>query len=541
VTRPMPVTLPAGRRAAELGGVAVAAGLILATLPSAGGELPGLLLAAAACVGSAALLAAIGSDRRIGLLSAAAVALVCASRPASSGEGIAVTAAVAGAPMVLPLAAASLLRQRALVAATVACAMVAGPVRSLFYDPFLDPSCETCTHSGLFQDLPVAHLLQVGTGVAATLLVLAGLRGARRRPAVLVLAGVVAAAAAGPWLDPGLLVDPSAELLLVGAVVAAGTAALDVGLTLRARRRIERLVDVVGAGTDLTQILRQSLGDARLTVAYWLDDERRFATRDGGPAPSTAFGQVSTDLRVGGRLAARVHHAAGSRVAQVARALDTPTQLVLENERLSARLAARVVELAASRSRIVARADAERRTIERDVHDGAQQHVLALGFDLRVALASLPTGHPSRPVLQECLALTQRGLEELRVLSHGLNPPLLVERGLGPALASMARRSATAVDLTAALDLDGVRLPPSVERVAYALVTDAATRAPNGITVGATLSQDKELTLTIDGTVGGPAGVLADRVAALSGRLVPATGSRTAGGDQRLVAVIPCG
>jgi len=344
-------------------------------------------------------------------------------------------------------------------------------------------------------------------------------------------------------IEPGLQVDPSTELLLVGALVAAGTAALDVGLTLRARRRIELLVDVVGAGTDLTQILRQSLGDPRLTVAYWLDDERRFTARDGGPPPSPPFGQVSTDLRVGGRLAARVHHAAGSRVAQVARALDTPTQLVLENERLSARLAARVVELAASRARIVARADAERRTIERDVHDGAQQHVLALGFDLRVALASLPTGHPSRPVLQECLALTQRGLEELRVLSHGLNPPLLVERGLVPALASMARRSSTPVDLTATVDLDDVRLPPSVERVAYALVTDAATRAPHGIQVAATVSRSRarELTLTIDGTVGGPAGVLADRVAALSGRLVPATGSRTAGGDQRLVAVIPCG
>jgi signal transduction histidine kinase len=129
--------------------------------------------------------------------------------------------------------------------------------------------------------------------------------------------------------------------------------------------------------------------------------------------------------------------------------------------------------LAASRARIVATADATRRRIERDLHDGAQQHLVFLALRLRAAQAAAPpgVGVPAQQ-LDEVAAGLAEVLEELREIAHGLHPATLAQRGLRPALKALARRSAVPVRLDAQV---AGRLPEQVEIAAYYVVAEALT------------------------------------------------------------------
>jgi signal transduction histidine kinase/PAS domain-containing protein len=131
--------------------------------------------------------------------------------------------------------------------------------------------------------------------------------------------------------------------------------------------------------------------------------------------------------------------------------------------------------LTASRARIVAAADETRRRIERDLHDGTQQHLVSLALELRAARATLP---PQLTELDEELSRVAKGLdgvgEELREISRGIHPAILSERGLGPALRALVRRTAVPVEL----DVDPYRrLPERVEVAVYYVVSEALTNA----------------------------------------------------------------
>jgi signal transduction histidine kinase len=132
-------------------------------------------------------------------------------------------------------------------------------------------------------------------------------------------------------------------------------------------------------------------------------------------------------------------------------------------------------ELAASRARIVAAADASRRRIERDLHDGVQQRLVSLGLELRSAETVVPS---ELPQVKEQISRTTSGLigvvEELRELSRGLHPAILSQGGLVPALKSLARRSAVPVELDLHLDR---RLAEQAEVAAYYVVSEALTNA----------------------------------------------------------------
>jgi signal transduction histidine kinase len=131
--------------------------------------------------------------------------------------------------------------------------------------------------------------------------------------------------------------------------------------------------------------------------------------------------------------------------------------------------------LAASRARIVVAADTTRRRIERNLHDGAQQHLVSLALDLRAAGATLRPGTGGvAHQLDEVAAGLDDVLEELREIGHGLHPALLAEGGLQPALKTLARRSAVPVDLD--IQVAG-RLPEPVEIAAYYTVAEALTNA----------------------------------------------------------------
>jgi PAS domain S-box-containing protein len=131
--------------------------------------------------------------------------------------------------------------------------------------------------------------------------------------------------------------------------------------------------------------------------------------------------------------------------------------------------------LAASRARIVEAGDAERRRLERNLHDGAQQRLVALSLGLRVCERKLADGDPGAiELLRRAKEDLAEALEELRELARGIHPAILTERGLGPALEMVAGRSSMPVELSATLD---ERLPRPVEAAAYYIVAEALTNA----------------------------------------------------------------
>jgi signal transduction histidine kinase len=186
-------------------------------------------------------------------------------------------------------------------------------------------------------------------------------------------------------------------------------------------------------------------------------------------------------------------------------------------------------QLSASRVRIVAAADDARRRLERDLHDGAQQRLVALGLQTRLAEASVPTEQPS---LREQLGDIVSGLTgvsaDLQEISRGIHPAILSKGGLGPALKTLGRRSAVPVDLDVGVDR---RLPDSIEVGAYYVVSEALTNAAKHarasvVKVGVE-THDAQLHLTIrddgiggaDATKGSGLIGLTDRVEALGGRM----------------------
>ncbi|WP_399887533.1 sensor histidine kinase [Streptomyces sp. BBFR51] len=205
----------------------------------------------------------------------------------------------------------------------------------------------------------------------------------------------------------------------------------------------------------------------------------------------------------------------------------------------------RVVELTRSRVRLVDAFEAERRRIERDLHDGAQQRLVALAMTLGLARLDAPPG-PLADQLAKAHGEAAKALEELRELIHGIHPKVLADYGLPAAVADAADRSAVPVDVT--LELAG-RLPQAVEAAAYFVVCEALANL--GRHSGAARAEvsgghrDGRLVLHVrdDGRGGADAGAgsgltgLADRVSVLDGRL---SLSSPPGGPTLLSVEIPC-
>ncbi len=180
--------------------------------------------------------------------------------------------------------------------------------------------------------------------------------------------------------------------------------------------------------------------------------------------------------------------------------------------------------LAASRARIVAAGDAERRRLERNLHDGAQQRLVSLALTLRMAARR----HPDDDHLDQASEELTLALEELRELARGIHPAVLTERGLEPAVESLAARAPLPVEISFSL---GERLPGPVEAAAYYVVAEALTNVAkyacaSVVSVGVGRSNGAALIEVRDDGVGGAAAEggsglrgLADRVEALGGRL----------------------
>jgi signal transduction histidine kinase len=252
--------------------------------------------------------------------------------------------------------------------------------------------------------------------------------------------------------------------------------------------------------------------------------------------------------RDGRRVGALVHDAAVRDDPGLLASVSAATTTAIENERLQAEVRAQLEEVRASRARIVAAGDEQRARIECDLHDGAQQELVALVIALRSAQRRVDAA--AQPELAQTLAQASEradlAVSELRELAGGIHPAILVEAGLPAALASLARRATFPVTVEVTL---ADRLPAPVEATAYFLVSEALANTAkhahaHAAQVRAEVVGDQLHLEVADDGVGGadPAhgsGLrgLADRVAALDGSLRVES---PPGGGTRLVAEIPC-
>jgi signal transduction histidine kinase len=295
--------------------------------------------------------------------------------------------------------------------------------------------------------------------------------------------------------------------------------------------------------------LARALGDPSLELALWLPGRRAYVDREGRPLelPAANSGRAVTVLGpADAPVAALVHDPALLERPKLLEAAGAAARLALENERLQAELRAQLVELRASRARIVSAGDEERRRLERDLHDGAQQRLLGLGLALQLVRAELgPGANGAATLLGEAEAELTAALDELRELAQGIHPAVLTEHGLRPALKTLAARSPLPVELE---QVPEERLPVPVEAVAYFLVSEALANVAkharaSEVSVSIACVEGSLVVDVEDDGVGGAAprtgsglAGLADRVHALDGVL---TIESDAGCGTRLRAEIP--
>ncbi|HEX8854257.1 MAG TPA: histidine kinase [Thermoleophilaceae bacterium] len=253
---------------------------------------------------------------------------------------------------------------------------------------------------------------------------------------------------------------------------------------------LERLALELGPhanAANLRLAMAEQLDDPELRVVYWLPgDPGRWIDETGWPVkpPQQENGQVVTKVNDGGQpVAAVVHDAALAQDPKFVEAASVYALATLENERLIGRLHGSLRELAQSRARLVAVADEERRRIERDLHDGAQQRLVALRIKLELIAERLQELSPhDAAALRELEDVVETTIEQVRSFARGIYPALLAERGLDEALRALARDCPLP---TAVYTEDVERYSHEIEATVYFTVAEAlqnATKHARGVT-----------------------------------------------------------
>ncbi len=432
-------------------------------------------------------------------------------------------------------------RHRRLVQATYALAL-AGPIPILMSG--LDAACAACPDSviQLTSGTTAGRIGDVLTTVAALTLAIAIVQVLTRRwqtasPTqrrtlapllwsgvalmVLVVVTLIAQTFSGDQV-PGVLP-------LAGQVV---FASIPFTFLLGLMRSYVARADALGAllvrlgeasGTDgLRGLLADALGDRSLQLLYWVDN--CWVHRDGHPATLPAHGdrrRAWAPVEFEGQPVGAIVHDASAEPEAVA-SIAAAAGLAMRGERLEA-------ALRRSRKRIVEAGLAERRRLERNLHDGAQQRLVALSLTLRIAQNQIAKDPAKAEAMvagaQEELT---RALEELRELARGIHPAVLSDRGLGPAVEALAVRSPLPVKV---VEVPGERLPEPVEAAAYFVIAEALTNVAkyanaNAATVAVRrINGHAHVEVRDDGVGGADPGRgsglrgLADRVGALDGSL----------------------
>jgi signal transduction histidine kinase len=300
--------------------------------------------------------------------------------------------------------------------------------------------------------------------------------------------------------------------------------------TSLARGNVADLAVELGRGVPIGGLearLARAMRDPSLVLAFPAPSGDGLVDADGRPVtPPTGSDRAITPIERDGETLAVLIHDPADLVEDpgMVAAVGSVARLALENERLSAQVRAQLEEVRTSRERLAAAGDAERRRIERDLHDGAQQRLVALAVRLQTARGEHPE---AAPLLDEATAELQAAVADVRGLARGVYPTILTDLGLAAAVDALAERSAIPI----AVDIPDQRFPEPVEATTYFVVAEAITNVTRyagarSARVTTTVDGDRVVTTVTDDGRGGAdptrgSGLrgLADRVAAARGRL----------------------
>jgi signal transduction histidine kinase len=337
--------------------------------------------------------------------------------------------------------------------------------------------------------------------------------------------------------------DPLDQRLWVGAALALVLLAVAVAWSwVRARRtraRLARLVVELAEAPSpgrLERALASSLGDPGLRLSYPLGDGH-YIDADGQPRDP---GRTNTALvRNGVEVALLTHKPGLLDDGALVQELSAAARLALENERLRAELLAQLADLRASRTRIVATGDAERRRLERDLHDGAQQRLVVLALELRVARLRLEADPEHDPTLVERVQAAEDRLRDalaaLRGLATGIFPAVLADEGLAAAVQTLREDAEQRLRIVAVPE---GRLAPTAETAAYRLISETLSHAgAHPVTLNAFVNNGRLVVELESERVPSDLTELEDRLGALDGTLEIA---RARNGHARIRAEIPC-
>jgi signal transduction histidine kinase len=301
---------------------------------------------------------------------------------------------------------------------------------------------------------------------------------------------------------------------------------------------------------DLGELLAQALRNPTLSLIYWLPQYGSWADQDGNPAtlPEPDGGRRATIVKQNGeQIAALVYDATLGEEPELVEAVSAAAGIALENGRLEAELRARLQDLHGSRTRAIEAQQNERRRLERNLHDGAQQRLVALALELGLLAEQAESDPATQTRLKRARSELAQSLDELRDIARGLHPAVVSGHGLAVALESLVAVMPFEVQLTT----DGLpRLPEQVEVAAYYVVSESLTNAAkhalaSQVSVHVDMTDNSLIVEVVDNGIGGAdsergTGLrgLADRVEALNGRLRIWSAD---GHGTRVRAELPCG
>jgi signal transduction histidine kinase len=354
----------------------------------------------------------------------------------------------------------------------------------------------------------------------------------------------------GAFEGPGFVTIQRITLLLLGiSPIAFLIGLLDERL---ARSGVGELMIAMRADsspTALREALARALRDPTLTLAYWLPEFGTYVDPEGRPVefPSGSHRGATPIDRNGVHIAMLLHDPALDDEPELLEAVVAAATLALENGRLHAELAARLEEVRGSRARVLEAGQKERQRLERDLHDGAQQRLVALSLQLKLLEREVAGDPSAQAKLAEAQREIDTSLAELRALARGIHPAVLTGHGLAVALEQVGALAPVPVRLNVSVD---ERLQEQVEVAAYYVVTESLANVAKhahatSVTVDVARTADGVCVEVVDDGIGGAdtergSGLrgLADRVEALGGRLRIWTPE---GGGTRVRAEIPCG
>ena len=461
---------------------------------------------------------------------------------------------VAGVGLVIASSGTARRSRRRWVAATLAVSTAAVAVIAFGYDPFEDPNCQViCSDSPpiLRHTLTTSMSIRVAAvlTLVAAAIVLAEIRYLRPPPSVLAAALLMLGLPVTHAL--GSLTGRSGSTALAMTFAVAGTACLGGVIAIRQLRTlsIRRAVERLAAGLSAHGRPGATLAIDGRAVHFAMPGELTWVSGDGMPVSSAGGNPESRGWRSRseGWLVLDDDDGPAIRLAltpsadgdAVLAGLTAANRLALRNARLAAVGRARLVEVQESRRRVVAACDDERRKVERDLHDGAQQRLVSIAFALSAARARVD---PSTvPGLDRAEAAVHEALAGLRRLAQGVFPSALAEDGLAAALDDFTVGN----DIDALLEVS-VRndLDLQVAMAAYAVATRVLSLHAGFSSVGLCVDDVDgfiRLRAVLDGVPDHPNDVfddVRDRVGALGGTL---TVRRGHSGDLQVTAVIPCG